>query len=840
MDVDAVQQSIASLGAKALDAEPDDKDALVGIGVELERLLGELDGQCSQAGQLLTQGLGVLQAVYQDAHANGPAAMGAIGHALAAASQLVAGTGPEGLFQQAMDEFSAAGQSSPTPAPMDRAPTAASTARLPDALEELSDLAARLMGLSPADWQELDAIKGRLVRLDAPALARQHAIVAAVAIENASAGGDDATSQLQTAIAEISEAMVAIEPAPQPLPAVQAQALAPASTPALSALAEFEDARLPLDADLDLLKEYIAESLDHIETAEASLLAMETNSTDPEHVNRVFRAFHTIKGTSGFLGLSAIGRVAHLAESLLDRAREGEIHITGGYADLALRSCDALKGMIAALDGVVGGAPLETPDGLAMLLTQLADPQAVGIGEDAGDDGLRVGEILVGRGQATPQDVEQLVANQSDKPIGEMLVESGVASAGEVAKALRTQKKMTAQADATVRVGTDRMDALINMVGELVIAHSMVAQNPAISSSASSGLGRSIAHTDKIIRELQDLTMALRMVPLKGAFQKMTRLVRDLAHKSGKNVQFVTEGEDTEIDRSMVESLNDPLVHMIRNACDHGIESSADRTAKGKSATGTVKLSAYQSAGNVIIELSDDGKGLDRERIVAKAIQRGLIGAGAEMSDSDVFNLIFLPGFSTAEKVTDVSGRGVGMDVVRKNIESLRGRVEISSRPGAGSTFKLCLPLTMAIADAMLLRVGSERYLLPTVSILQSFRPSAGSISTVTGRGEVVSLRGELMPVVRLHRLFDVPNAASDPYQGLLVVIQSGGKCALMVDELLGQRQVVIKSLGDTLGHIPGVSGGAILGDGRVGLILDAPGIAALARGGQELMSAAA
>ena len=324
--------------------------------------------------------------------------------------------------------------------------------------------------------------------------------------------------------------------------------------------------------------------------------------------------------------------------------------------------------------------------------------------------------------------------------------------------------------------------------------------------------------------------MSLRMVPLKGTFQKMARLVRDLARKAGKNVQFVTDGEETEIDRNMVEVLGDPLVHMIRNAVDHGVESPDDRVQAGKTPGGIVRLRAFHAAGNVVIELSDDGKGLDREKILAKAIERGLIEPGREVPDSEVFAMIFHPGFSTADKITDVSGRGVGMDVVKKGLEAIRGRIDISSKQGEGSTFALQLPLTMAITDAMLLSVGDQRYLLPTMSIEQSFRPTKGMVSTVTGQGEVVMLRGNLLPLFRLHKLFNVSCVSTDPYEALLMVVESDGRrCALMADELLGQQQVVIKTLGQSFGQIPGVAGAAILGDGHVGLILDAFGILQLA-----------
>jgi two-component system chemotaxis sensor kinase CheA len=311
----------------------------------------------------------------------------------------------------------------------------------------------------------------------------------------------------------------------------------------------------------------------------------------------------------------------------------------------------------------------------------------------------------------------------------------------------------------------------------------------------------------------------------------MARLVRDLSQRTGKSVRFETSGEETEIDRNIVDVLGDPLVHMIRNSVDHGIEPSHERVACGKPPVGTLTLSARHSGGSVIVELRDDGRGLDRDRIVAKAISRGLIESDRGLSDAEIHALIFEPGFSTAERVTDVSGRGVGMDVVRQAIESLHGRIDIASSAGRGCTFTVRLPLTLAITDGMLVAVGSERYILPTGSIALSFRPERQALSTVTERGEMVMLRGELMPMYRLHQILEVPDAVTDPARGLLVLLTDGERrFTLLVDQLLGQQQVVAKSLGELGKNLPAISGAAILGDGRVGLILDPGGIALTAR----------
>ncbi len=612
---------------------------------------------------------------------------------------------------------------------------------------------------------------------------------------------------------------------------------ASSSEPASSEVEQPTALGLPADADLDLIADFITESGDLVEGAEAALLTLETNPDDRDAINTVFRAFHTVKGTSNFMGLTLISDFAHHAESLLSRIRDGEICCTGGYADLALRSIDLLKELIQVVQDALGGEPLVKPDGYDDLLHILTAPEEAGVSEDTdiGPEPVpRVGDILVAQGKAEREEIETVAIDQGERPIGEAIVKSETASVKDVAKALRTQKRMTnneTTLESSVRVRTDRLDRLIETVGELVIAQSMVTQDAAVNSAENHEVLRKVTHVSKIVRELQDLSMSMRMVPLKGTFQKMARIVRDLAHKSGKNVEFVTEGEDTEIDRNMVDSINDPLVHLVRNAVDHGIEEPKVRETGGKPKSGRVTLSARHSGGNVVVEIEDDGKGLDRARIVEKAISKGLIESEKAMSDNEVFSLIFEPGFSTTEKVTEVSGRGVGLDVVKKGVDALRGRVDVSSEPEKGCTFSVHVPLTLAVTDGMLVKVGAERYIVPTLNIDMSFRPAEEMISTVLGRGEMVLLRGELIPIFRLHRLFDIEGAVEEPTKGLLILTgDSDHRYALLVDELLGQQQVVAKSLGEGIGRIQGVFGGAILGDGCVGLILDPQGLFLLAK----------
>ncbi|MGC3957491.1 MAG: chemotaxis protein CheA [Verrucomicrobiota bacterium] len=390
--------------------------------------------------------------------------------------------------------------------------------------------------------------------------------------------------------------------------------------------------------------------------------------------------------------------------------------------------------------------------------------------------------------------------------------------------------RAASSAEATVKVSTDRLDSLINMVGELVIAQAMVKQDSASLAAGNHRLARNMAQLGKITRELQELSMSMRMVPIHGVFQKMTRLVRDLNRKFCKEVDLVTSGDETELDRNVVEAISDPLVHMVRNAIDHGIETPEQRVAAGKPRKGKLMLRACHRAGNVVIEIADDGKGLPKDKILKKAREAGIVGENEELTESEIFKLIFHAGLSTAEKVTDVSGRGVGMDVVRKNIEALRGRIDIASIPGQGTTFTIRLPLTLAVIDGLIVNVGDHRYIVPLTSVDQSVQPKPEQISTVQQRGEMVMIRGRLLPLVRLYKLFGCKPRNEDPTKALVVIVQDNDRqCCLMVDDLVGQQQVVIKSLGESLGAVRGVSGGAILGDGNVSLILDVPGVIDLA-----------
>jgi len=364
------------------------------------------------------------------------------------------------------------------------------------------------------------------------------------------------------------------------------------------------------------------------------------------------------------------------------------------------------------------------------------------------------------------------------------------------------------------------------MVGEMVIAQSLIRHNPKLGSVQDSRLQGDLSQLARITSEVQRTTMGMRMIPIGQLFQRTARLVRDLSRKAGKKVELETSGEETELDKTIAEELADPMMHMVRNSIDHGIEIPEERLAAGKSEVARVRLAAYHQGGQIVVEIADDGRGLNREKILKKAQQNGLVTDGAQLSETEIFHLIFEPGFSTAEQVTDISGRGVGMDVVRKHVQKLRGRIDIQSKAGQGATFFLKLPLTLAIIEGLVVVVGKYRYIVPIFAVREMFRPAPEVIATVHGRDEMALVRGNLLPIVRLHRRFGVQPRSEDPCEGLLVVAECEGRpFCLLVDDLIGKQEVVIKSLGESLKNIAGIAGGAILGDGRVGLILDMEGV---------------
>ncbi len=622
---------------------------------------------------------------------------------------------------------------------------------------------------------------------------------------------------------------------------IEAQRAAPKEEPLLT---------LNADSDRELLAEFINESQEHLQNIEQGVLVLEENPADADTLNSIFRAFHTFKGGAGFLNLTAIKDLAHELESLLDAARQNRLEVSSQVINVILEGGDRLTEFVTQITKRINGGGVAEEPILVPTLSLiervkaiLSEPEAAGV---LPGSHVEIGvtenipaappffvptevpvchaEEAFRKGQGSLADAEVIPLPAAvPKQEGATVKPSSGASAGDSAAAF-------------VKVDTLKLDSLIEIVGELVIAQSMVVQDHGVRDIVSQELTRNLAQLRRTTNDLQRTAMSLRMVPIRSSFQKMTRLVRDLAAKQKKQVRLVMNGEDTELDRTIVGELSDPLIHMIRNSVDHGIERSEARVARGKPAEGVIELSAFHQGGSIIIQIRDDGNGLNKDRILAKAIEKGLVKPDALLPDSEIFSLIFAAGFSTAEAITDISGRGVGMDVVRRNIENLRGKIDITSEAGVGTTFTISLPLTLAIIDGLIVGVGPERYIIPTLSVRESFRPAQEMLSTVYGRGEMVNVRGRLTPLLRLNRHFNIEGRVTDPTQGIVVVVESGeARRCLMVDDLLGKQEVVIKNLGEQFQRNGALAGGAILGDGRVGLILNVDALVNLNEHGMEI-----
>jgi two-component system chemotaxis sensor kinase CheA len=515
--------------------------------------------------------------------------------------------------------------------------------------------------------------------------------------------------------------------------------------------------------------------------------------------------------------------------------------------DIFLESVDAMRKIIFAIQNPnTHDLPCEQGMVWNKLLTRVRDAiegreslAHNSILSSEGNSSKLLGEILVLSGVVSPEKMRDTLAIQqkeeNPEKLGVLLVKEGVATAKSVTHALRSQKPVETEfastnrsvvaVKETVKVEAERLDRLLDAIGELVIAESMIVQSHELKGKISPLMATRLAHLDKITRSLQQMGTSLRMVPIRPIFQKMTRLVRDLGKKHQKDIEFLTNGDETELDKTVVEKIGDPLVHMVRNAIDHGIESnSALRIAAGKPAMATITLSAFQKGGNICIKLEDDGRGLNREAIMTKACESGLIKPDAVLEDREVWQLIFEPGFSTAKEVTETSGRGVGMDVVKRNVQELRGRIDIQSQPGVGTSFSIWLPLTLAIIDGMIVRLGKERFIFPTLSILRIIPLLRQEIHTVVDKGEMVKIQDEMVPLLRLNHIY--PGFDSSGWSRLAVIVESDGrKIGIPVDELMGQQQIVIKSIGESFKNIAGLTGGAILSDGMVGMILDVDGL---------------
>ncbi len=554
---------------------------------------------------------------------------------------------------------------------------------------------------------------------------------------------------------------------------------------------------------------FFDETEELLQQLEALLLDLDIQAPDVESLHAIFRIAHSIKGNAATFGFSDLTDITHVMESLLDEIRHGHLRLTELHRHLMLEAKDVLK---MQLDGLQHERPVDAARVLQVreaLDAQWlrATPQGAARNDPA-DPGYGFFEPLDNWHETAaapiPAPSRSASVNLPEPP------------------APAARRDNHGPEAATIRVNVDKVDQLINLVGELVITQAMISAcgkdlDPALHEKLVNG----IEHLSRNTRDLQESVMSIRMMPMDFVFSRFPRMVHELSSKLGKRVEFVTEGGATELDKGLIEKIVDPLIHLVRNSVDHGIETPSQRLRNGKSEAGQLRLSAMHQGSHIVIEVSDDGAGLDRDRILQKAASSGL-AISNEMSDEEVWQLICLPGFSTAETVSDISGRGVGMDVVKRNITSLGGTLGITSRAGQGTRTTISLPLTLAILDGISVRVGDEIYILPLSYVIESFQPIRRDLHHISGEGIVIRVRGEYLPVLALHELFGIQPRSQEPSTGILVVVQmENRKAALWIDEVIGQHQIVVKNLETHYRKVPNISGATILWDGSVSLIVD-------------------
>ena len=611
---------------------------------------------------------------------------------------------------------------------------------------------------------------------------------------------------------------------------------------------------------------FFEESAELLEEMERLLLELDVADPGKDALNAIFRTAHSIKGGSATFGFSEITETTHILESLLDKLRNDELRLRVEMVDVFLKAVDVIKMQLAGrqfasevdaqavaeicrqLNDFAQGRPVGVSvPAPAAQIPQVAAPVAphdaggaepvdpspenlfaILTGTETGGAPATAAMPAPGATGASATEAYGLFTEVAAPASGENPGRRATDAAGDAPPRRGRRASDHADTEATsIRVGVEKVDQLINLVGELVITQAMLAQTASrVDTALYEALRTGMAQLEHNTRDLQESVMSIRMMPISFVFSRFPRVVRDLAGKLGKQVELKTVGEGTELDKGLIEKIADPLNHLVRNSLDHGVESPEKRLAAGKPAVGTITLRAFHQGGNIVIEVSDDGAGLNRAKILAKARERGMPVSDA-LSDQYVWQLIFEAGFSTAEVVTAVSGRGVGMDVVKRNVHAMGGRVEIDSTLGVGTRISIRLPLTLAILDGMSVSVGEEVFILPLTFIVESLQPAKTDIKTIAGMGTVVQVRGEYLPVVALHQVLNVRPKVAEFERGIMVIVESeGSKSAMFVDDLLGQHQVVIKSLESNYRKVPGVSGATIMGDGKVALILDVEALA--------------
>ncbi len=566
------------------------------------------------------------------------------------------------------------------------------------------------------------------------------------------------------------------------------------------------------ELQIQLRQIFLEEATESLEAAEEAFLKLEKDPSDSATIEQIFRLAHNLKGSSRAVGLDEMAAFTHKLESFLLKIKNKEFAADSKVVDLLLRSSDHMKQLAAAAKEGRSG-----PDSNSLIaeIDELAKGavanQSSASAEIKDESGEKIGD---GWGLF------------SDPSVGMRAVPKTVpSSSSEPGKNGPTGKLAKGGTDESIRISLNRLERLIDNIGELVVLQTVLEQQK--SDTSTQLVQRTITQLGKITKEIQDTSLSLRMTPLKTTFQKMQRIVRDTAKTLGKDIKLVTEGEDTELDKTVVDHLGDPLVHLIRNAVDHGVESPEARVSAGKPRTGTVRLAASYRGGKIEILVSDDGKGLDPAKLREKAIEKGIIKAGQYLSDEDARLLIFHAGFSTKTEVTDVSGRGVGMDVVRTNIEKvLQGEISIESTVGTGSVFRIMLPLTLSIIEGMIVRSGTERYVIPLAQMHEALQLAKANIHQTKGLGRILQLRGESIPLHQLNAMLGIKDSGTTSESAAIVVRNTGEPFAIAVDEIVYRQQVVIKRIGPEAGNLAGIMGSAVLGDGLPGIILDLGGLA--------------
>lgn len=585
------------------------------------------------------------------------------------------------------------------------------------------------------------------------------------------------------------------------------------------------------EVDPEFLNDFLVETKEHIENIEMNVLALETDPSNMELIHGLFREFHTIKGLAGFVNQNVIREIAHQTETKMDDCRKEKTQVNKAIIDLILASSDYIK---LICDNLSLNRDQEFLNSVASQLEALNHktvqtsemlPETTAAQETQTKSSTKIGEILMQQG-IDKETISELLDKQKDYPelkLGQVAVKEKKAEARDIIQSLRAQEQTSRSSDGGyARVSTVKVDNMVDMTGELVIIQSQIEREIIKRFTANDILVAKLLRAQKLSKDIQNISMSLRMVSLKSTFQKTYRIARDTITELGKQVNMEIHGEDTEIDRAVTDRLLDPLLHLVKNAISHGIESEQERIARGKPVQGQVKIKAYSKRGNVYIEISDDGQGINPDKIYHKAVEKKLLDPSKTYTNEEIINLIFLPGFSTSDRVNNISGRGVGLDVVKTEISKIGGKVEIENRLGEGCSFTLKIPINLAAINGTIVDIGGARYIIPTLYIKQILKPEDDQWVSITGNKAMIRIRDEIIPVIPITRIFEIDEVDNTDQSGLMIILELEQKFkALPIRQVVDRREIIVKPLGSEFRNLNYVSGASILGDGLVSLILD-------------------